>query len=475
MNHTNFFLASFSELQQTYWLSLREDTYQFLHGDLPDFLQRHFQSGYVRLRDYVRSLRSGEYIEKASYSDHETEFVYVSVNNFSTETPNLDELVFLDPIVGERFNSIALSDGDMIITRSGTVGSVHIFHPPDTKSYIPSHHLTVVKLPQEESRVQFLKFYLQTDFARDFFWAHATGKSQKEITNWSIRRIPIPRTDRFAEIASDCQQIETEIHQLRDQLQNLQDIVDHVFIASHLKSRRLPVRRKTLQCSLESISQQFYLRCGAQYRAFYENHEGLLFDDPKPKYVIVRLSELMHRYRARVLKKGVLTGEYTLLDLEQVDGKSGRIIDETNLVTEIGSDKVEFGEADLIVSKIDPYLGYAFLNDKAKPYIGSTEFLPFSVDRNLALPEYVRYLLLSHEYLYKSGLLMYGKRHPRIHPKDLLNIRVPRPPLDVQNSIVDQIHENERKHQEIRDKITQLRQDIDRILWESLLRDQPEA
>lgn len=64
---------------------------------------------------------------------------------------------------------------------------------------------------------------------------------------------------------------------------------------------------------------------------------------------------------------------------------------------------------------------------------------------------------------------MYGKEHPRIHPGDLLAIRVPCPPLEAQKSIVDDIHKKEQKNQKTRVRIGELRQDIDRILWKSLL------
>lgn len=475
MTPENSFTASFSELHQTYWLSLREDTYRFLRQDLPSLLEARFPSGYVRLRDFVRSLRSGEYIEKASYSDHETEFVYVSVNNFSAETPNLDDIVFLDPVVGERFKSIALSDGDMIITRSGTVGRVHLFQAPDYKSYIPSHHLAVIKLPDEVSRARFLKFYLQTDFARDFFWAHATGKSQKEITNWSIRRIPIPRTDRYAQIAASCQQIDGQIDDLRGKLRDLQTIIEDVLVAYQLKPPGRSIQKDTLQSSLTSISQQFYLRCGAQYQAFYQNHGGLLFDDPQPRHPIRRLGHLMRPYPATVLRKGLLNEEYTLVELENIEPLTGRIIADTDVVAETGSDKVVFGDCDLLVGKLRPYLGRAVLNDKDKPYIGTTELLPFSVNRDLALPEYLRYLLLSRDFLHVSSMLMYGKEHPRIHPRDLLAIRVPCPPVEHQRIIVDHIHNKEQNNQEIQQEIEKLRQEIDHILWQSLLSENPEA
>lgn len=468
MKHTKPFQANLSEIQRTNWLSLREDTCQFLREELPSFLNNNFRNRYLRLGEFVLSLRSGEYIEKASYSNEVTDYVYVSVNNFSAEIINFDDIVFLDPAVGERYQSIALENGDLIITRSGTVGCVHIFQAPDKEHYIPSHHLAIVKLPEKNSHLQFLKYYLQTNFAKDFFWAHATGKSQKEITNWSIRRMPVPKSQRYTEIAHSCQKIEQEIDRLRKDQVTLQHIIGDVLTRQDIRKTGGIELKEVLHSSLENISEQLYFRCSAQYRAFYENHDGLLFDDPNPKYPIRRVGELMRPYPASVLKKGVLEEEYILLDLDQVEAKTGRIIDETNVVMEIGSDKVEFGDCDLIVGKLRPYLGYVLLNDKEKPYIGTTELLPFSANNDLALPEYIHYLLLSYEFLHVSSMLMYGKEHPRIHPRDLLHIRVPCPSTEFQEKIVTEIHSKEQKNQESKDKIKRLRQEIDRTLWKML-------
>ena len=77
------------------------------------------------------------------------------------------------------------------------------------------------------------------------------------------------------------------------------------------------------------------------------------------------------KYNAQILKKGTLDKSYILIDLEQLEPKTGKIKDETNEVEEIGSDKVLFGDADIIISKMRPYLAYVFINDKSKNYIGT--------------------------------------------------------------------------------------------------------
>ena len=69
--------------------------------------------------------------------------------------------------------------------------------------------------------------------------------------------------------------------------------------------------------------------------------------------------------------------------------------------------------------------------------IGTTELWPMEViDKTKTYIDYIRYLLLSTEYIEKSKLLMSGKRHPRIHHLDLLNIKVPFPKYEIQEKTI---------------------------------------
>ena len=94
--------------------------------------------------------------------------------------------------------------------------------------------------------------------------------------------------------------------------------------------------------------------------------------------------------------------------------------------------------------------------------------MPFRVNKNMARSEYLKYVLLSHDYLKKSELLMYGKEHPRIHPLDLLNIKVPCPNPDVQDKIINEIKEQEDKNNVLRNQIEELTKQIDEVIWKTI-------
>ena len=221
----------FSNLSKTNWLSTRVYLCRFIEDELPLFLKENLKGKYIPFSRYVKKIRSGEYIPKKYYSSEETNFIYLRVNNISSEELNLEEPVYLTEFIGEKYQNIAIKENDLILTRSGTVGKSIIFTKQlgDEMIYIPSHHLAVIQFNDLEDAL-FLKYYIQSSFGSDFFWSFSTGKSQKEITNWSIRKLPIPNIDKKLkqEIVSEIQQREKKSIQYKEQIKNLQEEIDNL-------------------------------------------------------------------------------------------------------------------------------------------------------------------------------------------------------------------------------------------------------
>lgn len=458
----------FGEISETPWLSSRPFTCNYVQKELPIFLSDRLHNEYALLGSKNFRIRSGEYIPESSYEQKETKYRYLSVRNFSDFEVDLDDASFLNEIEGKKYVGIALEDEDIVITRSATVGHAHIFNKPDDNIYIPSHHLSVLTSDHSLDFKQFCVYWLKSKECREFFEAYATGKIQKEITNWSIRKIPVPKIGNISKIVRRCNEINDDVVKRKSLLIPLQTIIDNVLSEKNIKPKHRDSLFETLESHLSSIKNQPFLRCGAQYRAFWDKHDGLLFNGIGDSNQTIRLRYLLKPLKTANLKKGMLDEEHILIELEDIESGTGRIINEDKVTNVIGSDKIAFGECDLLTSKIDPYLGYTILNNPSKEYIGTTELLPFRVDKTLAYPEFVKYLLLSYEYLEKSSLLMYGKRHPRIHILDLLNIKVPCPKLEVQDIIIREIKMHEQRNNELQSQIEELKAEISKVILEAV-------
>lgn len=428
-----------------------------------------------KLKEIIYNISNGKDVSKNDYSPIETEYFYITVNNIKPYGFDLSEKIFLEDEKGEDLKKYKLTIGDLIVTRSGTVGVCKYFDLDDERIYIPSGYLMVLKYNDNKFNGKFLQYLLNSEFYNNYSWSISSGKTQKNLsqellTNVILPKIPVNLQNEIVENL-EANHVR-KIKESESRLKTTQDIIDNVFVKYNLKKAFSPSFFEVLISEFSKINNQVFLRCGAQYRAFWDKHKGLLFEGTNKEIPIVRLSDLMGLMNTKTLKKGVLDDEYILIELEDIEAGTGRIINEDKLVSEIGSDKVCFEDCDLVTSKMRPYLGYTILNDPDKNYIGTTELLPFKINKDKARPEYLKYLLLSHEYLKKSELLMYGKEHPRIHPLDLLNIKVPCPDLDIQDKIIEEVKAQEDTNNELRKQIEKLRKEIDNIIWEAIINEE---
>lgn len=424
--------------------------------------------------------------EKENPKYETNEIKYVEIGSVSSDTDikavDLSNNKGLDLAEKERLIK-KIENGDIFRPKKGSllIASVR----PNLKKFVPitkeEQDLYFTKafiylLPKQnliENRL--LKYLLRTVLFERLVGLCREGKGYptlKEndlkfffIDNKLIEKLELNKEKLLEKIDNN----EQAILQIKPKIESLQDIIDDVFVKYGVKSKKFSVSREEhFLINSRKVGNNLFLRLGAQYYAFFEVHQGLLFDE-NGIFEHVPLGRLIKKHKTQVLKKGVLDKPYILLDLEQLEAKTGRILDENNEVEEIGSDKVLFGDVDIVISKIDPYLAYVFINDKSKNYIGTTELVPFKIINDNLDVDYLKYCLLSAEYIEKSALIMYGKRHPRIHIKDLLSIKIPLPDPKIQQKIVSEIQQREEKNNHYKEEIKKLRDEIDNLIYKSLI------
>jgi restriction endonuclease S subunit len=266
--------------------------------------------------------------------------------------------------------------------------------------------------------------------------------------------------------------IENRLIELRKMTMTLQDIIDSVLIKHNIKefksAESIEIR---LNATLSDISRNKSLRIGSRYTNFWVCFDGHLME--RGDNVEYRsLKEYVTVSDKTLIRKGALDEAHILIDFDQVTGLDSYINDWENIVTEIGSDKLVFGDCDLLTNKLRPYLGYTILNPRINNVIGTTEFIPIKINKPGKLrAEYLRYILLTKEYLNKSQFLASGNEHPRISVIDLLNLKIPLPSIEHQISIVEEIKEREDEAKKFKAEYKQLRAfldgEIERFLIES--------
>lgn len=168
------------------------------------------------------------------------------------------------------------------------------------------------------------------------------------------------------------------------------------------------------------------------------------------KHPRMSIGQLSIPSTARVVKKGDLAQPAQLIDLENVG--SWGAISEIEEVSEIGSNRLAFGDSDVLTSKLRPYLGKT-IHNIFPDGIGTTEWVPLKVNPTFLRPRLLGYLLQSQHYVKMSSAFMAGKEHPRINPADILSLQVPLPPMPQQDSLMQALDTLSNKCKEIEEKI----------------------
>ena len=172
---------------------------------------------------------------------------------------------------------------------------------------------------------------------------------------------------------------------------------------------------------------------------------------PESKLPQASIGELSLPLTSSVVKKGALNESASQIDLEHV-GRWGVVTGDTE-VTEIGSDKLRFGNADLLTTKLRPYLGKTILN-AFEDAIGTTEWIPLRIDPERLRPKLLFHLMQTTRYKDLASLFMSGKEHPRISPDMLGHFRVPLlPSLNDQDALVTQLDAMDAEARTLEDQI----------------------
>ncbi len=124
-----------------------------------------------------------------------------------------------------------------------------------------------------------------------------------------------------------------------------------------------------------------------------------------------------------------------VLDLEDIESQTGRVLKHITLADrKSSSNKYRFFKGMLLYSKLRPYLNKVVIADN-DGYC-TTEIVPVKLFAQ-SIPEYLKAILISPEYLYQINSLSYGVKMPRANAAQLNSLLIPIPPLDEQKRIVE--------------------------------------
>lgn len=124
-----------------------------------------------------------------------------------------------------------------------------------------------------------------------------------------------------------------------------------------------------------------------------------------------------------------------LIELADIESNTGRLLNFEKVTSEVGSNKYQYNQGDVLFAKLRPYLRKVLIapNDG----ICTTELLPINGIQTSNI--YIYYTFLSNLIFEQIRQEMHGVNLPRISPKKLAELIIPLPPLSEQSRIAAKI------------------------------------
>lgn len=315
----------------------------------------------------------------------------------------------------EQAEKYTLSEGDVVIARSGSIGQAYVYKEQDGRMVYASY-LIKFSLDTEQVLTEFIDVYTRTPM----YWkqVHSAGKGavQTNINAGSVKDfdIPVPPLDEQERIVEAVEERLERVERLEKSVENVGRLADeyedsllsYLLTGRHLNQEKIPESEEWFGQIPENWEVKKLSEIGSRVRSMTEPESGRIYSI----------------YSFDSVDDG--SGYY------EVDGK------------DIGSRKRQLNGGEVMISRLNPRINRVQKVGKKHEYppIASSEFVAIDIEDNMSreyLYEYLRNPILQ-ERLTNHVTGSTGSRS-RVGFDFVMNSKVPVPPKDTQREIVDNI------------------------------------
>ncbi|WP_181294677.1 restriction endonuclease subunit S [Heyndrickxia sporothermodurans] len=154
-------------------------------------------------------------------------------------------------------------------------------------------------------------------------------------------------------------------------------------------------------------------------------------------YKMIKIKELVKERKENIKPFEFPDRPFNYIGLENVTPQTGELVNfNPKKGNEIKSTSKVFHEGDVLYARLRPYLNKVYLataNYEIEEGICSGEFHVLQPDTSKVLPNYLRTVLSSSYIQNYVKFMQTGSALPRLGIKDLMELEVPLPPLEVQS------------------------------------------
>ncbi|MBB6497790.1 hypothetical protein [Methanococcus maripaludis] len=213
--------------------NLSEDAFLRIDVDYINIKKEFTQNKvFNKFKEFMTFLETGKSITKADYAEGESEYAHVVVRNIKNGEYFEENMVYLNDEKGEELEEYRLNKGDIVIAISSNVGASFYYAGESELNLTLSHYLTRCRVNKNYIDPRFFVYYLNSGLIKKYFRAVETGKTQKNLSKYYIKNLPIlfnPDISVQKEIMNQIIPIENEIKELKILLKDPLEAINTVF------------------------------------------------------------------------------------------------------------------------------------------------------------------------------------------------------------------------------------------------------
>jgi restriction endonuclease S subunit len=350
---------------------------------------------------------------------------------------NTEKAIKIPKNIHQIIQNYQLKKDDIVITIVGTIGDAGILEN-DVEVCDFTENVARVRIINDSVISRFLLYYLNSEYGKIQTDRFSVGSLQYKLSLKSCRNIEV-----YLPITGN-----------RFDLKKQQFILEKVYSVFKeaglkkekslrlIKEARATVHKK-IGIPIISFSSD-YETYNQVLNVNFSNRLDALFNNP----IREKLLNILKRYPNKPLGKlinpqtkgKIIPSDfYRLVDLEQIDENTGRII-EAKEVPELGSKKILLKENSILISKLQPEKGkVALVNQEYDGCVGSSELVSIVLTSSEIILEYLWIILRSDYVLKQWGYELTGSSRMRIGWNEIRDTIIPIPEKKVQKTIVEEV------------------------------------
>lgn len=316
---------------------------------------------------------------------------------------------------------------------------------------------------------QFFVLFLSSQKINSFWQSKSNGTTNRQRVDFKDfieSALPIPPLEEQRKIIRKYQETVSQAENLEVQAEK-KEKETQIYLE---KSLNLHVRNTQKDANLHFVSFKNLTRWDWQ---FYSEKTQV-----SSKYELKNVEDCIDFFMKkedgsslRIESSKLPESEFMYIGMENISKNSGELNEKKIILgKEIKSQTVTVPNDYFIYGKLRPYLNKYWQNiDKLENVICSSEFFVFKIKNNIN-KNYFKYLISSNFIQKQIDNKTSGARMPRLNEADFMQLKLPLPPLSVQEEIVNHITQIKSQVKELRSKAAKLRQsaktDFERSVFE---------